>query len=525
LSRIRDRDLDEPSVLAAYHDALLFLLAYPDNEEIHRTALRELERTARIARRLNDSGRHEQLTETGIAYSETTGTYSRDIARWLNERWGRHVSIHWMEDSAGPGLDETMPLLLDPVERDELLMDQTTRSVIRQAGGKSNELGWILDRLERLSDDPVLLDHVWDRIKLRLNWVLNSPKVSTTFARFPTRRVHYFIGGLERHWSIDDYPSPHPARPLPTQNAQQIIDTCRTTLAVRGRETDPVTVANPAETYLYRLDRGLDVAVIGMLPGRRLPIESYFGFVAARNRIPIAYGGGWVFFDRCEIGINVFDTFRGGESIHTLARVIDVYRGLFRPQLLTVAPNQIGDGNEEAIASGAYWAYDRLGFRSTDPLLATLADRERARRERSSEYRSPPSVLRRLARSRLVLRLAEMAPTDPLEVDVLAHVSTKWIAERHSGNLDKARRAAINRVIAALGVNDLELWPTRQRKAFEHLSLLISPIRDLASWPDRDKKSLVLLMRAKGEQQERRFALRLQRHRRLYDAWTDLARS
>ena len=37
------------------------------------------------------------------------------------------------------------------------------------------------------------------------------------------------------------------------------------------------------------LGRGLDVALFGLLPDRRLPLESFFGYIAARNRVPLAY--------------------------------------------------------------------------------------------------------------------------------------------------------------------------------------------------------------------------------------------
>ena len=55
-------------------------------------------------------------------------------------------------------------------------------------------------------------------------------------------------------------------------------------------ETDPITYANPREVTLVRLERGIDIALFGSVPERRLPIESFFGFVIAKNRVPIGYG-------------------------------------------------------------------------------------------------------------------------------------------------------------------------------------------------------------------------------------------
>jgi hypothetical protein len=523
LTQVTDHDLDVPEVLTGYHDILLFIVAFPDSKEVHRAADDELRRTARIARRFAAEDR-ERLIGTGIAHSGVRASFSRDLARWLIDRFGNDVTIDWKDDSAGDGLDQAMRLLLAPVERDGLLAGQTTRQVLWQAGGRHDELRWILGRVERLADAPGLLDQMWDGIALPLTWSLRSPNSSTTRTRLPSRRVAYFPGGIHRPRSLNDYELPATVGRLPSREAEPILDVCKAALAARGRETDTVTGSNRLETYFFRLDRGLDVVVIGMLPKLRLPIESYFGFLAARNRIPVAYGGGWVFFDRCEIGINVFEPFRGGESLDTLARVVGVYRRLFRPRFVTVPPNQIGDDNEEAIASGAYWAYDRLGFRPTDPATAALANRERTRRQGSTSYRTSPSVLRRLALSSLVLPLDGATTAQPLEVQSVSEMATRWIGERHAGNVEKASRAAVNRVNRALGVSDRHRWPPNQRRAYEDLSLLIAPIPDLAKWPEPDKKELALAMRAKGGPLERTFALRLQRHRRLYQSWLGLAR-
>ena len=197
-------------------------------------------------------------------------------------------------------------------------------------------------------------------------------------------------------------PLPRPVS-LGRRGQEEIIDVARATLAARARETDPVTFANPAETKLFRLERGVDIALFGMQPARRLPIESYFGFVAARNRIPIAYGGGWVFFGRCEIGVNLFEEFRGGESAVIFAQVLRAYRQHYRVRQFLVDPYQFGKDNTEAIRSGAFWFYYRLGFRPTDPALWRLADQEFGRIHAQHGYRSPARTLRRFTASKLFL--------------------------------------------------------------------------------------------------------------------------
>ena len=67
-----------------------------------------------------------------------------------------------------------------------------------------------------------------------------------------------------------------------------------------------------------------------MKPSRRLPFESYIGYLAFKNGLPVAYGGGWIFFRRCKFGINVLDAYRGGEAAFLFAQLMRVYHQHFQ---------------------------------------------------------------------------------------------------------------------------------------------------------------------------------------------------
>jgi hypothetical protein len=62
-----------------------------------------------------------------------------------------------------------------------------------------------------------------------------------------------------------------------------------------------------------------------------------------------------------------------------------------------VDPYQIGHENEEAIESGAFWFYYKLGFRPASTEHARLALREEEKIARTPGYRTSPATLRRLA--------------------------------------------------------------------------------------------------------------------------------
>jgi len=296
-----------------------------------------------------------------------------------------------------------------------------------------------------------------------------------------------------------------------------LIDLCRAALSVRHRETDPITYANPREVYLIPLEDGFDVAVFGMLPERRLPIESFFGYVIAHNRIPLGYGGGWVFFDRCEIGINVFDTFRGGESALAFAQIMRVYRQLFGSTVFTVDPFQFGADNPEAIASGAFWFYYRLGFRPIETKLRDLAAREWEKLQRLPRNRTSRAILRRFAAGRIALSLDgdEHPDSAAPRLPAIGSAITEWIGRGCGGDREAAVRRAVQKVSRKLGPIGLEKLSDAQRRQCERMCLLAAILPDLADYSRKERQALLDLLRAKGGRLERMYALRLRDRDRL----------
>lgn len=531
LLRASRLDLDEPDALRRYHEVLLFLAAYPDDADVLRIVQSELRRVARSAASLaGDRNRRfaRRLDDSGIAGTVNHCSFSLDCVDWLAHRFPRDVEIDWEDDSAGDALDEFLPSLAAHVERDGALSDRlSTRAWIQlAAGAKRNGLSWLVERFGRSGCGGDFLDRAFDSLELQVRWVLRDRAASRTWIRFPARRVFYQTDGLQRRVRLADMlrlPLP-PARTLNAGGSRALIDVGRATLCARHRETDPLTYANPSEVTLFSLERGVDVALFGMLPDRRLPIESYIGFVAARNRVPVGYGGGWVLFDRCEIGVNVFDTFRGGESAFIFAQVLRVFVQHYRAKRITVDPFQIGAGNPEAIRSGAFWFYYRLGFRPTDSKLSALAEGEWSGIRADRAYRCPTRKLRKLARSKLALSLGADSSTGSLELADIGLAVTARVGKQFGGDRGRAERAASVEVLRALGVRGRSKWPPAESAAFNRLSLLVGMIPGLGSWTVDEKKSLVSLMRAKGGRRERAYVLKLQRHRCFRAALEAIAR-
>ncbi len=73
-------------------------------------------------------------------------------------------------------------------------------------------------------------------------------------------------------------------------------------------------------------------------------------------------------------------TFQGDLLLRILvAAVLGAAHRVFGCERFIVNPYQFGAGNAEAIRSGAFWFYYRLGFRPVDGAIAARAAREFAR--------------------------------------------------------------------------------------------------------------------------------------------------
>jgi len=509
--------IDDPLTAREYHDALLFIAAHPDEPAILRRVERELHRIERAVRAM-PSGLARRLENSGIAGSRVVSPFSLDITRWLSARFGRHIVLDWDDEDGSEEFDDFLNHLATSVERDGLLCERlSTREWVRLAAGRGRtDLAWLIGRFDAMAASAEIRAHAFDTLDPAARWTLRGRRSSRTFARFPRRSTYWQADDFQRHPDAATVLARTvPAvRALPVAKARSLLDTCRAALCVRRREIDTLTYANEREVYLFRLEHGIDVAVFGMSPARRLPIESYFGYVVSRNRVPIGYGGGWMFLGRCEIGVNIFDEFRSGESALAFAQVLRVYRRHFRAAYFTVDPFQLGAGNTEAIRSGAFWFYYRLGFRPVDRKSASLAEEEHRRLSLGRGYRSPPGALRRLARSRLRLDVyASRKGGDhvPEIIDIGVAV-TRWIGKRFAGDRRAAEAWSARRAAEVLGAGSLAHWPDEERAAFERLSPLVAMVQALALWPRRDRQSLVRLMRAKGGLGERSYVLRMQSH-------------
>lgn len=498
-------------MLVAWHDVLLFLLAYPESPAMLDAAARELARVAATAQAIDAAGRARErarLRGSGIAWSTTTVAFSLPIVEWLLERHPEAAEI----DSFPERGDLLVPLLGQALPPAEFALVEAAEGAPAAAidagteGWRRSRLAWLAERVRQLPCERTLVAALYDGFAPFVALAPRDAPISRTFARGLAGATHYHREPLLREVDVpraiaEALPAP---RRLQAGERRRLLDAARGVLAMHGRETDPVTHADAGATRWHELGRGLAIALYSARPEWRPPLDSHIGYMLFKNSIPIAYGGGWPFLGTCRIGVNVFAAFRGGESTFVMASILRVYAQLFAVERFVVEPYQFGAGNREGLQSGAFWFYHRLGFRPVDSRVRELAASELERMQRDSGYRSPLATLKRFTRSDLELVVApgSVRACDPAD---LSRATTAWIGERFGGDRERAVAFAVERLSEALAPVGTGRWNACERRALAALAPVLAQIDGIERWPLRDRRRLAALVRAKGGDEFRYF--------------------
>jgi len=508
--------------LARVHDDLLFVRAFPRTLELAARAERALVRVAHAIGRL-PAGQRALLEDSGIGGTRSRHTFEQAIAAWIASRDAGALEVDWPAVHDTGALDAVIRPLLSRGEEDAFDAGLvSTREWLAEAAGAfdGTSLAWLLRAAARsraarggfgAAYDAAAVPAVWDLRRdaassTSHNMIGDAPRVARPVMRRPPHDAVLAI--------LDPMPAIRLAAPA---EAERVIDVARAALAARCREVYAISQANASEVWLADLGAGATVVVIGAAPGARLSLESNYGYLLAVNGVPVGYGGVTPLLDQANTGINVFPEFRGSEAAALWVQMLRAFHALFGVRRFVVNAVQFGDDNEEAIASGAYWFYDRLGFRPASPAVRALARAERARMAARPGYRTPPSRLRALARGDLHLTLPGFDAAAFFDERLLTGLSlalTRALAKEGSTDRHVAARRLADRLARALRVRPSR-WPAGERDAFQRLAPVVALVPGVAAWPLVERRAVVSMLRAKGAPQERDFVRLAREHPRL----------
>jgi len=520
------------STLIHFHELLLFIRVYPQNAEVMKKADALLANfSARVAAlRGKGSELFDEEGAAGIAGTAIDGTFTYDVVRWLVQTHPGEVDIDWDGYENWDRLGATLPRFVPLLEEDSLVEANVPYldwlQAFKENGG--NQLSWLLRCFEDLSCSPREKAELFASLELQVRWELKDSRASRTHMRRPSQNIYFHSGPLLRRkdilLEIEMNAEPLPIEKLSAPEAQRIIDMTRDASVVRYRELYGFTHGDSRCVLRADAGRGLEIFVFGVPPERRLPLRAYHAGFFCKNGVPIGYVETLTFFERIEIGFNLYYTFRDGESAWLYAQMLRLFRQLLGINCVSVDPYQIGFHNQEAVDSGAFWFYRKLGFRPVQPELAHLTLAEEKKIAKHSGYRTSERTLRRLAGGPMVYE-SPGSKTGEWDRFLMRHLGwqlQRRMAEAFVGDPQRMRHEAIASVAVALDV-PIPRQGTPEHTCFENFALALSLISDLSDWSPGNKQQVVDAIRAKSAANdglpEVKYLRNLQAAHRLREAW------
>ena len=507
--------------LLRLHETLCFLQAYPDDAKTLELVDRALEAFATRVDGLGPAARR-RLHDSGVTNTTLDYPFGFPMARWLAARFPRQSDVSWSAFTDEDRLDETLSLLATPAEGDAFSeggMGWRQWLQVAKGGRRLTDLQLLLEVFARARLPEETRDWLFESVGLPILWRPRGAGGSRTLARISPDRTFFHEEGLERGVAdlVEALQQPlrltRASRPL----AETMIGTARVAMATRQRELYAFSYPNADDVLVGDAGRGLRLVFIGIQPDFRLPLEGYYGFLALKNGVPVSYGGGWELFGALDFAVNIFASFRQGESAYLATQLLRAYRSIFGMRTIVIDRYQLGHESTEALRSGSFYFYHRLGFRPRDPEVVRTLGQERAKIAADSSYRSPIPTLKRLAAAEVFLTLpgGHAAPERRLRATDVSALVARYVARAFGGDRGRATRDSAERVARALGASRRAAWPAAERRAFERMSLVAVLIPNLTAWSSADRRALLAVMRAKGSGSEIDYARRLDAHRSL----------
>jgi hypothetical protein len=368
----------------------------------------------------------------------------------------RHVEIAWDryddQDLLGPVVSQVLPMLREdwPVEAHVPFAQWIAAAHPR---GQS-DLAWLLERVPNAE--------AYDSMHVPLTWGMAASRYSRSRLRLPAGPLYLHREPLLRRTDIslerELAGAPLPVRRLPRPEARRVLDATVATSAMRYRELYGFSHPDEAGVYHAAAGRGVDIYFFGVPRAWRLPLRAYHAGMFFKNGVPAGYVELLSLCERAEVGFNLYYTFREGESAWLYARLLRLFHQVLGVTCFSVDPYQIGHENAEAVDSGAFWFYRKLGFRPTSPEVARLVAREEGRMRQTPGYRSSRRTLEKLAAGYL---LYEIPGTESGDWD---RFRVRTLAQRleHGGTAERRAAAQIARVKQAGPETRYLRWMQRQ---------------------------------------------------------------
>jgi hypothetical protein len=558
LAQLSRHDFRDAESLLRFHETLLFVRAFPPVPSLVPRIEKVLNtfelRVAQLSKLSVDVSVFDDFDTSGVAGTTMQDTLNFEAARWLVRRIPRNVEIawddYWEDFQAERAMGTTWPRLIPLLEEDaDVEANIPWRRWLDAARGRKRDLEWLIARFEELPASDRERVELYDSLRIPIRWRLENLKLSRTRNWAHPRRFYYHDAPLITRGQVSL--AQELARPAPRltkvsrRAGEAVMHLIREVMLVRYRELYGTTLGDPRSVVRAELGRGVVMHLWNLPAARRLPLRAYVAGFTLKNGVPINYVEAIGLCDWIEVGFNTFYTYRQGETAWIYAQALRCLCAFTGATTISVYPYQIGQNNDEALDSGAFWFYRKLGFRSGNPDLEQLARREEQRIAADPRHRTSRKMLKQLAEAHVFYELKDTArfvsghafrggvsaeklsralaaeeipgAWDTFSTRNLALRVNQRMAREFNGRASEIRHASVEEVTRALQLKASN-WNPLERRCLENWSLVLALIPDLADWSAKEKQALAKIIQSQSAANEMRYLRLTQRHSRLREA-------
>ncbi len=342
------------------------------------------------------------LVDSGIAGTDIRYRFYWTNLRWLAANWPESLQLERSDREVAARLSAALPLLLTREQATWLRQSGSNGYAALDSlrGDAETDAAFLVRSIESSPVDARSREFVSDTLDATYVLRPGPGTPSRTLAHCAMGPVEFQKTALRRerpNLRKEILIAPRSVRNAPPGEARRLIDLARGMMVTRARDLDAFAYADPRDVRIAYCGAGLAIALNGVLPDRRALVKATYGCTILKNGVPVGYGDLELVGHSAAVAFNTFASFRGAESAWIFARLLATAHHLFGARSFSLAPYQLGRDNTEAIASGAWWFYAKLGFAPREPDAKRLYAAERSRIRANARHRSSATTLIKLA--------------------------------------------------------------------------------------------------------------------------------
>lgn len=526
LQSLSKRRFPDAASLLRFHESLLFLRAFPANSRILLTAEKILagfaDRVRQLQAREADLSVFEDFDGAGVFGTTMQDSLSFELARWLVRRLPGKVEVAWDEYDDERAMAAIWPRLLPLLEEDACVEANIPwREWLSAAkGNRAGDLAWLIAAFEQLPVSEQERSRLYDSQQLPIRWSVDDFRFSRTGNWARPKEIFYHREPLITRAQVSlnkelSRPQPEMHR-LSRRDGEGVMEQIREVMAVRYRELYGTTLGDPESVRRAEVGRGVVIYLWNLPEGKRLPLRAYVAGFTLKNGVPINYIEAIGLCEWMEVGFNTFYTFRGGETAWIFAQALRCLVAMTGIKCISIYPYQIGQNNEEALESGAFWFYRKLGFRPGGRDLLELTQREENKIAGQRGYRTSVRTLKKLAGGHMFFELpgSEAGAWDSFSTRNIGLAVNRRMGQAFGGSSNRMRKESMAAVSQVLGIETSAL-SEEERRCFGNWAPVLGLIPGLDQWSNEEKQNLLQIVKAQAGPDEMRYLKLTQQHERL----------